>query len=54
MTVSVLGVFDLPKSFFARISIDGRIVIPKLILDLFRHDKPTLVGYVFDVTIEPS
>jgi hypothetical protein len=28
--------------------------IPKLILDLLKRDKPNLVGYVIEVTLEPS
>jgi hypothetical protein len=54
VTVSVIGVLDLPESFLARMGIDGRIVVPKLILGLFKHGKLTLAGYVFDVTLEPS
>jgi hypothetical protein len=48
------GVLDLPMSFLARMSVDGRIVIPQLILGLFKHGKSTLAEYVFDVTLEPS
>jgi len=33
---------------------EGRIFIPKLMLDLLKGDKPNLEGYVMEVTIEPS
>ena len=40
-------------SFLARISKDGRIIIPKVQLDLLQDRKIDLAGYVVNVTLEP-
>lgn len=42
------------ESFLARMSKDGRIVIPKLVLAMLGHQKPTLEGYIMDVILDPS
>jgi hypothetical protein len=54
VAASVFGVWGAPQSFLARMGKDARIVIPKLMLDLLKGDKPNLVGYVMEVTLEPS
>jgi hypothetical protein len=41
------------QSFLSRISKDGRIVIPKLTITLFKDGKPNLDGYVADVRLDP-
>jgi hypothetical protein len=33
---------------------DGRIIIPKLVLAMLDHEKPTLEVYVMDVILDPS
>jgi hypothetical protein len=40
-------------SFLARISNDGRIVIPKVNVDLLQDRKIERAGYVVNVTLEP-
>jgi len=40
--------------FYAKMGKDGRILIPKLTLALLRREKPNIVGYVMEVTIEPA
>ena len=52
-TVSVLGVWSCSETFLTRITNDGRIVIPKLHMDLLEQRKLDLAGYVIDVTLEP-
>ncbi len=42
------------ESFLVRMSRDGRIRVPKLIVAILKCDKPLLVHYVFQVTLEPS
>ena len=55
VNVTVVGLFSAGReSFLARISKDGRIVIPNLVLAMLKHDKPTLEGYVMDVILDPS
>lgn len=53
VTVSVLGVWRPPQIFLSRISKDGRIVIPKLIIALFKDGKPNLNDHVADVRLKP-
>ena len=53
VTVSILNVWRPPEIFLSRISKDGRIVIPKLTILLFKDGKPNLDGYVADVRLAP-
>ena len=53
VTVSVLGVWHPPQSFLSRISKDGRIVIPKLAIALFKDSKPNLDNHVANVILTP-
>lgn len=44
------------EEFFARMSRDGRITIPKLLIKILKGDleeKKSLVGYAFEVTLQP-
>ena len=40
--------------FYAKMSKDGRILIPKLPMALLRSEKPDLTGYVMEVILEPA
>jgi len=51
-TVSILGAWRPPQIFLSRISKDGRIVIPKLTIILFKDGKPNVDGYVADVRFD--
>jgi hypothetical protein len=42
------------EQFFATMSKDGRIVVPKLIITILGRGKPSLEGYAFKVILEPS
>ncbi len=53
VTVSILGAWRPPQIFLSRISKDGRIVIPKLTITLFKDGKPNLDGYIADVRLAP-
>jgi bifunctional DNA-binding transcriptional regulator/antitoxin component of YhaV-PrlF toxin-antitoxin module len=53
VTVSILGAWRPPEIFLSRISKDGRIVIPKLTITLFKDGKPNINGYVADVGLAP-
>jgi hypothetical protein len=35
-----------PESYLSRMGKDARVLIPKLMLDLLKRDKPNLEGYV--------
>ena len=54
VTVSCPDAWPMGEHFFARMSKDGRIVVPKLVLAVLAHFKPSLEGYVFQVILEPS
>jgi bifunctional DNA-binding transcriptional regulator/antitoxin component of YhaV-PrlF toxin-antitoxin module len=53
VTVSFLGAWRPPEIFLSRISKDGKIVIPKLTITLFKESKPNLDGYIADVRLAP-
>ena len=45
--------FHFAEIFLSRISKDGRIVIPKLTITIFKDDKPNLDNYVTEVRLAP-
>jgi bifunctional DNA-binding transcriptional regulator/antitoxin component of YhaV-PrlF toxin-antitoxin module len=53
VTVSTLGVWRPPQIFLSRISKDGRIVIPKLTITLFKDGRSSLGNYIAEVTLKP-
>jgi hypothetical protein len=53
VTVSILVAWRPLEIFLSRTSKDGRIVIPKLTITLFKDGKPNLDGYVADVRLAP-
>jgi len=54
VTVSVAGSFG-GEWFLARMTIDGRLTIPKLTLKLLQEDEgESLEGSVLEVTVEPA
>ena len=53
VTVNVIGVWNTVKAFLARMSQDGRIVIPKTSMALMQNRGVELVGYVLNVNLEP-
>ncbi len=54
VTVSCPDGKPMGEHFYATISKDGRIVVPKLILSMLAYFKPNLEGCAFRVTLEPS
>jgi hypothetical protein len=40
--------------FYAKMTKDGRIPIPKLIIVIIKREKPNLLGYVLQITVEPA
>lgn len=52
--VQPVGAVAVREEFFAKMSRDGRITIPKLIVDLLKDEEETLVGYALDVDLEPA
>jgi hypothetical protein len=51
--VNAIRVWTSWQFFYARMGKEGRIVIPKLTLDLLRGEKPNVTGYVMEVRLEP-
>ena len=43
-----------PQAFYAKITKDGRLPIPKLIYVILKGEKPNLLGYVLEITLEPT
>ena len=55
VSVKLEGNFTVDQFFYAKMSKDGRILIPLLTLALIcREVKPALAGQIFDVTIDPA
>jgi hypothetical protein len=52
-TVSVVGALYYPQTFLTRITKDGRIVIPKMIISLIQARKLNLTGCIMEITLEP-
>jgi bifunctional DNA-binding transcriptional regulator/antitoxin component of YhaV-PrlF toxin-antitoxin module len=51
--INVPSIWGATDTFLCRMTKDGRIVIPKLIMACLKKDKPNLEGYIVDVTLEP-
>jgi len=54
-----VGVNDLNTQsgwqfFFAKMSIDGRIRIPLLIIKLLQNEESDITGHILEVTLEPG
>ena len=55
ITVSALNVWGSSQTFYAKMSKNGRILLPKLQLELMQGSRETdLVGYVMEVTLQPT
>jgi hypothetical protein len=40
--------------FYAKMKKDGRIRIPKLTILILQGEKPSLTGYLMEITLEPT
>jgi hypothetical protein len=54
VTVKIYVGYSKSESFFANMYESGRIRVPDLIIGLLKSDKPNLVGYPIEVTIQPA
>jgi hypothetical protein len=54
VTVKIYVGYFKSESFFAKMYESGRIRVPDLAIDLLKSDKPNLVGYTLEVTIQPA
>ncbi len=52
--VHVVNLWTDWQHFYARMGKDGRILIPKLTLELLQGEKSSLAGYVLEVTLKPA
>lgn len=55
--VQPVGAIGLREESYARMSQDGRITIPKLLVDLLKEDleeKESLVDYAIEVTLQQT
>jgi len=53
VTLNPHGVWTTPQTFLAKIREDGRIPIPKTIMDLL-NTKPLPENCILEVTLEPA
>jgi hypothetical protein len=51
--ITFMGAWSGPQIFLTRMTKDGRIVIPQLIITIFQEHGKNLEGYIVDVTMEP-
>ena len=54
VSVKVVGSFGVREEFYARMSKDGRITIPKLFVDLLKEEEESLVDYALEVILSPA
>ena len=52
--ISVLNIGTGWQFYYAKMRKDGRVRVPKLALSVLQDDKPSLTGYVVEVTLEPT
>ena len=48
------GTWGGSETFLSKVTKDGRIIIPKLIMGLINSQKPTLDGQILEVVLEPA
>jgi bifunctional DNA-binding transcriptional regulator/antitoxin component of YhaV-PrlF toxin-antitoxin module len=53
VTIRFFNIWHPPEIFLSRISKDGRIVIPKLAISIFKDNKPNLDNHVAEVILKP-
>ena len=53
VTVSPCDYVSVRESFLAKMLKDGRIVIPKLTLQLLQQEARSLEGQIMEVTLQP-
>jgi bifunctional DNA-binding transcriptional regulator/antitoxin component of YhaV-PrlF toxin-antitoxin module len=54
VSVHAVDVWSGWETFYARVDKSGRITVPKLQRELLKGREQGLVGYVMDVTLEPT
>jgi hypothetical protein len=40
--------------YYAKMTKDGRIRVPRLALSIFQDEKPSVAGCILEVTLEPA
>ena len=54
ITVNLVESMGLRENFIGNMHKDGRILIPKIQRALLRGGEPSIEGYIFEVTLEPT
>jgi len=54
VSVNAVNIWACQQIFYAKMSKDGRIIIPKLTLSLLTSGKINYTSYVMEVTLEPA
>ncbi len=52
--VNFLGLHKGWQFFYAKVRKDGRVSVPKLILNLLEDEKTSLADYALEVMLEPA
>jgi len=52
--VKAVGSFSGGEGFYAKMSGDGRITLPKLTLNLLQNEGKSLMSHVLEVQLEPA
>jgi hypothetical protein len=43
-----------PQFYYARMTKDGRIRVPRLALSILQDEKPSFAGCILEITLEPA
>ncbi|MDT8782055.1 MAG: hypothetical protein IAX22_05340 [Candidatus Bathyarchaeota archaeon] len=54
VTVTITQLIKIHETFYTKITKDGRILIPKLILELLSNRKVNLTHNILHLTLEPA
>jgi len=54
VTVKPVDAIGVREKFFARMNSDGRLTIPRLVVDLLKEEEESLVGSVLEVDLQPA
>jgi len=52
--VKLLDSWVSSQFYYARMTKDGRIRVPRLVLSVLGDEKPSLAGCILEVTLEPA
>jgi hypothetical protein len=54
VNLNSINAYSGTQTFYAKMTKDGRILIPNLIIRLIKEQRPNIQGFIFNVTLEPT